>query len=341
MNDLPPERFIDVKDDDDGQRFDRWLKKRVPELPYGLTQKLIRKGAFKIDGKRAKADTKLVSGQRVRIPPVKAGTRKPKDKEARLSEQDRKFIHDMILYEDADIIALNKPHGLAVQGGTKTERHVDRLLPALKNKDGVVPRLVHRLDKDTSGILLLARSAKVAKNLGEAFRGREMRKIYWALVHGVPDNYDGSIKAPLAKAGGLNKERMVVDEDEGKFALTEYSVIDHAHGHCSFMAFWPRTGRTHQIRVHAELMGHPVVGDGKYAGRELVSEHDGTPIERNEDLKRERQLHLHAHRLIFRHPGTGKMFDLKAPLPPELRKNWKKMGFETKYKVDPFADLET
>lgn len=332
---------LDVSNDDDGQRFDRWLKKTVPNIPYVLAQKLIRKGAFKIDGKKAKSDTRLVAGQVIRIPAIKLSNSVGRDKSDRLTESDKAFIHSLILYQDDDIIALEKPHGLAVQGGTKTERHVDRLLPALKNEEGVVPRLVHRLDKDTSGLLLLARSSQMAKKLGAMLKNREIRKIYWAIVHGVPEMEEGAIKAPLIKAGGMNRERVVVDEELGKYALTEYATIDSAHGHSAFMAFWPRTGRTHQIRVHAELMGHPIVGDWKYAGRDQVNAHDGTPVRRDGDLARERQLHLHAHRLIFKHPTTGKMLDLKAPLPMELQKSWKKLGFETNYKNDPFADLET
>ena len=337
-----PELFITVEKDDDGARFDRWIRKAVPEIPYVLIQKLIRKGAFKIDGKKAKGETKLGAGQVVRVPPVNVG--KPRSsfntKQDRLTDADKAFIRDLIIYQDDDIIALNKPHGLAVQGGTKTERHIDRLLPALKNADDIAPRLVHRLDKDTSGILLLARSALAAKKMGALFKGREIRKIYWALVHGVPDPKEGSIKAPLLKAGGLNKERMIVDTEEGKYALTEYVVMDHAHKHAAFVAFWPRTGRTHQIRVHAEVMGHPIVGDGKYAGRDQLNERGELP-ERVEELQEMRQLHLHAHRLIFKHPMSGKRIDLKAPLPPELQKSWKKMGFETNTKHDPFEDMET
>jgi 23S rRNA pseudouridine955/2504/2580 synthase len=337
------ERFITVKDDDDGQRFDRWIKKNAPEIPYVLVQKLVRKGAFKIDGKKAKGDTKLNGGASVRIPAI--DNIRPRsersDRKDRLSEKDKQFMHSMVIYQDADIIAINKPHGLAVQGGTKTEHHLDRLLPALENEEGVAPRLVHRLDKDTSGVMLLARSAKVAAKLGAAFKGRDIRKVYWAILHGVPDPREGSIKAPLIKAGGLNKERMRVDEKEGKFAWTEYAVLDHALGHASFVAFWPRTGRTHQIRAHAELLGNPIVGDGKYSGRGQISDHDGTAIERDEELSRQKQLHLHAQRLVFKHPITGKRMDIKAPLPTALQKSWKAMGFETNYKDDPFTELET
>lgn len=332
-------RHITVADDDDGQRFERWIKKNLPELPYGLAQKLIRKGQFRIDGKRAKPDTKLVAGQDIRVPPFEyRAQRSEKRSEQRLTEKDVEFIRNMIIFDDGDIIAIDKPADLPVQGGSKIEYHLDKLLPALVNREGVVPRLVHRLDKDTSGVLLLARSAKVAKSLGELFKSREMRKTYWALVNGVPDPRDGTIKAHMIKSGGTNRERMTItdhNDKEGKYSQTEYSVIDHAHKRAAFVAFWPRTGRTHQLRVHAELLGTPIIGDYKYAGQHLEE-----PPEPIEGIERPKDLHLHAHRLVFKHPVTGKKMDIKAPLPPALQKTWKALGFETSTKDDPFINVE-
>ena len=326
---------ITVKEDDDGQRFDRWLKKAVPDMPYTLSQKLIRKGALKINGKKAKADSRLKAGQIVRIPDFSVKTTTKVKKPKALTAHDEQRIREMIIYEDEHIIALNKPSGLAVQGGSGTKDHIDRLLPALINKKDVVPRLVHRLDKDTSGLLLLARSANVAKKLGEEFKSRTIRKIYWAITRGVPDPREGAIKAPLIKAGGLNKERMRVDEEKGKFALTEYAVVDHAHTRAAFVAFWPRTGRTHQIRAHAELLKTPILGDRKYACRDV--DHVKEPIE---GLNNPDTLHLHARRLIFRHPVTSKRMDITAPLPPALIKSWKALGFNAKDKSNPFEELE-
>ncbi len=333
MSDL---RHLTVSEDDDGQRLDRWLKKHVPEIPYVLAQKLVRKGAIRVDDKKAKPDTRLVVGQSIRIPPVAEGTghkqeaRKDKPKETpKLSAEDIDYIKSLVIFEDADVIALNKPPGLATQGGTNIKRHVDGLLDGLTNKKGVRPRLVHRLDKDTSGVLLLARSAQAAKELGRIFKSREIKKIYFALTAGVPEVREGEIKAPLAKAGGAGKEKMCIDEKEGKMAITEYRVLEHAMKRAAFVAFWPRTGRTHQIRAHAALVLEcPILGDGKYGGQDALVE----------GLKTEKRVHLHAARVICPHPlGKGKL-DIRAPLPPELKKSWKSLGFESSHKEDPFPD---
>ncbi len=316
-----------VKEDDAGQRLGRWIKKNVPDLPYTLAQKLMRKGQIRVDGKRVKDETRLEAGQIVRIPPIE---RKPKSYDKpKLSEDDAALIRSLVIHDDGDVIALNKPSGLAVQGGTNTRRHIDGMLDALKGPDGVRPRLVHRLDKDTSGVLLLARSANVARKLGEGFKGRAIKKIYWALVDGVPDVREGSISAPLIKSGE-DKERMIVDEVEGKKAVTEYKVLEYASRTAAFMAFWPRTGRTHQIRVHAEVIDCPVIGDWKY-GR----------IERNvEGIELAKRLHLHAVRIMLPHPIKGKQkLDISAPLPDDLVKSWKTLGFETGYNDDPFEGV--
>lgn len=320
-------RHIKVLDDDDGQRLDRWLKKRVPELPYGLAQKLMRTGQIRVEGKRAKAETRLVAGQDVRLPPMEEQGEK---REKKLSPKDIAFIKSLVIFDDGDVIALNKPAGLSVQGGTKTRIHIDGFLDGLKNKEGVRPRLVHRLDKDTSGVLLLARSADIARKLGEAFKGREIQKIYWALVSPAPVVPQGTIKAPLVKSGGKNKERMRTS-NEGKNAITEYSVIDKTGDQVAFVAFWPRTGRTHQIRVHAEIAGFPLLGDNKYRG---------PGIEKIEGIEYAERLHLHAQRIILKHPSKKGILDVTAPLPEELRKSWKKMGFNPSYKDDPFEGLK-
>lgn len=319
-------RHMTVSEDDDGQRLDRWFKRHVPELPYGLAQKLMRKGQVRVDGKRAKADTRLSAGQDIRIPPIEDEKQDKKPAKKGVSKEDAEFIRSLVIYEDKDVIAINKPHGLATQGGTNTKRHVDGMLDALAGKDGVKPRLVHRLDKDTSGVLLLARSSKIATELGKTFKGRDIKKIYWAVTAGVPADHEASIKAPITKAGGPQKEKMVVDDKEGKFAITDYTVLEQAGDKAAFVAFWPRTGRTHQIRVHATLMECPILGDGKYGGPEAQIE--GFPVQR--------QMHLHAWRLILPHPGRKGVLDIQAPLPPELKKTWKDLGFNYKYKGDPF-----
>jgi 23S rRNA pseudouridine955/2504/2580 synthase len=322
-------RHLTVQPDDDGQRLDRWLKKNVPEIPYGLLQKLLRKGQMRVDGKRAQPDTRLSAGQDIRIPPVQD---KPKGKAlpAKLTEADIAFMKSLVIYDDGEVIAINKPYDLAVQGGTKTKRHVDGLLEALKDKEGVKPRLVHRLDKETSGVMLLARSAKVAAALGAQFKGRDVRKIYWALVAPCPQMHRGTIRAALIKAEGSKRERMVVDEKDGKKAVTEYTVVENAHDKLAFVAFWPRTGRTHQLRAHAELIGCPIVGDRKY----------GASQEKIEGLEHARRLHLHAHRIICQHPAKKGFLDIRAPLPRELVKSWQAFGFNPHYKADPFAELD-
>jgi 23S rRNA pseudouridine955/2504/2580 synthase len=332
-------RVIQVKQDDDGQRLDRWIKKYVPDMPYILAQKLLRKGQIRVDGKRAKPDTRLVGGQEVKIPPYNLSSENKEPQKRKLSAADAEFIHSLVIHDDGDVVVLNKPHGIATQGGTGQKRHIDGMLEALKNREGVVPRLVHRLDKDTSGVLLLARSAKVARELGDAFKGRDVRKTYWAIVSPCPEAFEGTIKAPIMKAGGMGKEKMVIDEEEGKFAVTEYAVVEHADREAAFVAFWPRTGRTHQIRIHAQVMGCSILGDGKY---KAVKDAESKRIDADlADMELSKRLHLHARRIIMKHPTKhGKVLDITAPLPPELVKSWRALGFNPKHKQDPFADLE-
>lgn len=329
-------REIEVPQDDDGQRMDRWLKRVAPDLSYVLVQKLIRKGQIRMDGGRVKTSTPIKAGSIVRLPPYRGTNEKgPKHKrEYKISSEDEAFIRSLVIYDDGDVVALNKPPGLAVQGGSKTTRHIDGLLEGLKNEDGVKPRLVHRLDKDTSGVLLLARSAKVAKEMGALFKGRDIRKLYWAIVTPTPDIPAGSIKAPIGKGGGVGREKMYVNEEEGKFALTEYTVVEQALNQAAFVAFWPRTGRTHQIRVHAQILGSPVLGDGKYGGADARIE----GLEHHDNLYK--GLHLHARRIRCKHPVKKGWLDITAPLPPELVRTWKTLGFNHKHKEDPFADLD-
>ncbi len=330
-------KFITVKQDDEGQRIDRWIKKNVPEMPYVLAQKLMRKGALRVDGKRVKPDTKISAGQEVKIPNFDAAPQKKKTP-ARITAEDKEFLSRMIIYEDEDVIALNKPAGIAVQGGTKTKHHIDGLLPALKKAD-VVPRLVHRLDKDTSGILLIARSAKAARELGFAFKKGHVKKVYWAIASPTPEVLEGTIRAPIHKAGG-QYETMVIDEEEGKPATTEYTVIENAGRAAAFVAFWPRTGRTHQIRVHAaQALGSAILGDHKYRA---IKDEECKLLDadlKNMDLAK--RLHLHAQRVILPHPiQKNKTLDIRAPLAPDLIKSWKSLGFNHKLKADPFEDIE-
>lgn len=332
-------RMITVKDDDEGQRIDRWIKKYVPDMPYVLAQKLMRKGAIRADGKRVKPDTRLKGGQEIKIPPFDSKAPSKTPRKQKLSDEDAAFVRSLVLYEDEHVIALNKPYDLAVQGGTKTKRHIDGMLEAFKNKEGVVPRLVHRLDKETSGVLLLARSAKCARELGFAFKKKAVRKIYWAVVSPTPETYEGTIKAPIVKSGG-DYEKMVIDDEDGKFAVTEYTIVEHAGRAAAFVAFWPRTGRTHQIRVHAaEVLKTTILGDRKYRAEK---DEESKLIDANlAGMDIAKRMHLHAHRLILPHPmKNGQVLDIKAPLSPELAKSWKSLGFNHRYKQDPFAELD-
>lgn len=246
-----------------------------------------------------------------------------------MSAADAAFIRALIIYKDDDVIVLNKPHGLAVQGGTNIKKHIDGMLEALVSRKGVRPRIVHRLDKDTSGVLILARTAEAARALGKLFKGRDVKKIYWAVTAGTPEQNEGTVTAPLIKAGGGQKERIVIDDKEGKTAVTDFIVLERAAKQAAFVAFWPRTGRTHQIRVHAaDILGCPVLGDGKYGG--AAAHLDGPGI-----LHR---LHLHARRMILPHPvKKGTVLDITAPLPDDLAESWRAFGFDTNLTADPFA----
>lgn len=320
-------RHITVIEDDNGQRLDRWLKKNAPQVPYGLIQKMIRQGQLRVDGKRAKADTRLKTGQDIRIPPLedKGAGAKPK-----LGDKASAFIKSLVIHDDGAVIAINKPHGIATQGGTKTTHHIDGMLEALKNKDMVKPRLIHRLDRETSGVLLLARSAQVARDMGDIFKGREIKKIYWAVVSPVPKTAEGTIRAAISKGEGPQKERMMIDEEGGKKASTDFVVLETVGSDAALVAFWPRTGRTHQIRVHAELAGFPIIGDKKYGStNELLTE-----------LKLPDRLHLHARRIICRHPVRKGWLDITAPLPDDLAKSFKILGLPTNLKGDPFGDVK-
>jgi len=320
--------YLKVTTDQDGQRLDRVLKSHFPDHPFGLLQKLLRTGQIRLDSKRCKTSTRVEQGQKIRIPPMQAS---PERVKKRISEEDRAFMKSLVIYDDGEVIAINKPFDLSVQGGTNTFRHIDGLLDALidpKDPEKVRPRLVHRLDKETSGVMLLARTARVARELGKAFKGRNIRKIYWALVSPTPELMDGVIRAPLLKGeSGPGKERVFVNYEEGKSAHTEYEIIEKAHDRAAFVALMPKTGRTHQLRVHCEFLGSPIVGDHKYnqiegKGMEHVKQSADMEIELSA------RLHLHAHRISLPHPTQDKMLDIVAPLTDELIQSWKEFDFD-------------
>jgi 23S rRNA pseudouridine955/2504/2580 synthase len=324
-----------VAEDEAGQRLDRWFKRRFPTLTHGRLEKLLRTSQVRVDGKRAKASARLEAGQTIRVPPLGdlptvEARAKPHEK-GRLSDADRQFVQSLVIYRDADVLALNKPPGLAVQGGTGTERHLDGMLDGLRFDALERPRLVHRLDKDTSGVLLLGRTARATAALAEAFRARSTRKIYWALTVGLPRPFQGKIDLALAKLPGTAGERMAPDEEEGKRAVTYYRVIEQLGQKAAWVALWPVTGRTHQLRVHMAEIGTPVQGDGKYSGRGGMLAGGGLS----------RKLHLHARAIALPHPTTGKPLSIAASLPEHMRKTWNLFGLDPEMKGDPFEEIES
>ena len=288
------------------QRLDRWFQKRYSTLSYGHLQKLLRSGQIRVDGKRAKASDRLEPGAAVRVPPIgtDGATRKP----GQVSAADAAFIRSLVIFDDAEIIVLNKPAGLAVQGGTKTHRHVDGMLPALANADGEKPRLVHRLDRDTSGVLVLGRTAAATRALNEAFRLREMEKLYWAITIGILKPADGFVDLPLSKQGGVF-EKMSEDHD-GQRAITDYRTIDQASRHIAWVTLAPRTGRTHQLRAHMAAKGKPILGDAKY-GNEAGGMGDGLVAA----LDVGKGLHLHA-RALWLPPFGRRCSEIHVIAPP-------------------------
>ena len=300
-------------------RVDRWFKRHFPTLKHGPLEKMLRTGQVRVDGCRVKASTRLEEGQMIRIPPIfEDGQAARLAERVEISAEDSAWIKSLVLHSDRELIALNKPPGIAVQGGRKVARHIDGLLGALEENDEGRPKLVHRLDRDTSGVLLIARRADVAAKLGEIFHSRRAQKTYWALVAGVPRPREGMIDAPLAKkADHQGREKMVVDLEAGKSATTDYEVIENAARRAAWLALHPHTGRTHQLRVHCAAIGTPILGDGKYGGAE--SQLDGVP---GSD-----KLHLHARAITFPYPSGGAL-TITAPLPMVMKNTWDFLGFD-------------
>jgi 23S rRNA pseudouridine955/2504/2580 synthase len=317
-------RTLTVGTAEDGVRLDRWFRRRWPHLTQVQIHKLARSGQIRVDGSRAKADTRLTSGAQVRVPPLPDA---PPSTGDGLSSQDRAFVRGLVLYEDDEVLALNKPAGLAVQGGAKTSRHIDRLLGAWGEAENR-PRLVHRLDRDTSGVLVLARNAAAAARLAGAFARRRTAKTYWALVEGTPKPGEGIIGLPLAKRGFGDRE-MVAPADpkdpDAESAETEFVTISRAGGRATWMALRPVTGRTHQLRAHMLALGHPILGDPKYK------------TDASAELSGPLKLQLHARRIALPHPSGGDLV-LEAPLSPEMRAGFERFGFEEHEATDePFG----
>lgn len=319
---------LTVAPEDAEIRLDRWFKRHFPELGHGRLEKLLRTGQIRLDGRRAGAGDRVAAGQSVRVPPLPQSAPPPVARKPAPRSDDAEFLQRRVLYRDDELIVIDKPAGLAVQGGTGTTRHLDALLDALRFGAAERPRLVHRLDKDTSGVLILARSAAAAARLGAAFRGKSVRKIYWAAVVGAPKPRQGRIDQSLAKLPGPRGERMAPDDENGERAITHYRTVAHAGERFAWVALEPVTGRTHQLRVHCVSLGTPILGDSKYGG---VAAHPA-------GLPQPRKLHLHARAIGLPRPRGG-MLTVTAPLPPHMRETWNFLGFAEADEPDPFAGL--
>ncbi|WP_342105609.1 RluA family pseudouridine synthase [Methylobacterium sp. SI9] len=322
---------LTVEADEAGMRIDRFLTARFPLLPFTRVQSIVRKGELRVDGKRAKPNDRLEPGMSVRVPPLRLEQPSERPRNAAREQDDAEFIRSLILYEDADMMILNKPFGLAVQGGSGTVRHVDGLLAALTGPDGQKPRLVHRLDKDTAGCLIVAKTRLAAATLAKSFRSRAARKIYWALTAGVPRVRQGRVSTYLAKEEPTDADarmRVAKHGDEGaSHALTYYAMVDQAAQKLSWLSFKPVTGRTHQLRAHAAHIGHPIVGDPKYFSVENWELPGGI----------QNRLHLLARRIVIPHPRTGRPVDVSAPLPPHMAQSWNLLGFDAA-RYDPIVE---
>ncbi len=310
---------------EDGVRLDRWFKRRWPHVSHIQVQKLARSGQIRVDGGRAKADQRLSAGSQVRVPPLPDAP--SPDERKTISPRDAAYARSLVLYEDDEVLALNKPAGLAVQGGTKTTQHVDRLLSAWG--EGLNrPRLVHRLDRDTSGVLLLGKTPGAAARLSGAFAKRRAKKTYWAIVVGAPKPAEGVIEIPLVKKGVGDRELVVPADPKDPRAdpaETEYVTVSRAAHRATWLALRPHTGRTHQLRVHMKAIGHPILGDPKYADEASIA------------LSGRLKLQLHARRIELPHPSAGTLI-IEAPISPEMKAGFAHFGFaESEADAEPFA----
>jgi 23S rRNA pseudouridine955/2504/2580 synthase len=322
---MPEIRKIDAEDD--GIRLDRWFRRHYPAVTHTLLEKLLRKGEIRLDGSRVKAADRVGAGQALKLPPqvIHARADAPEKPKAE-TPKPMGSLADRILYMDKHVIVLDKPPGLATQGGSGITRHVDGMLDSLMFEKNTRPKLVHRLDKDTSGVLLVARTTLAASGLSTALASRDASKVYWALTRGVPKQRHGFVKGALAKEGGRGNEKMAISEgEEAKFALTEYTVLDTTGDEFAFVAARPVTGRTHQIRVHLASLGTPIVGDFKYGGPDAKGK--GEVADR---------LHLHAREIDIARPDGGRL-KVSAPLPPHMEKSWQVLGFNLTETTSPFA----
>lgn len=318
---------VTVSADENGMRVDRFLESKFPGLSFSHIQRVVRKGELRVNGKRADSKDRLETGQKVRIPPLKVDA--PRQRGSEADEKTREFLRSITLYEDADVMVINKPIGLAVQGGSGMVRHLDGMLEVLQERDGQRPRLVHRLDRDTSGCLLVAKTRFAAAALAKTFRTRSARKLYWALVPGVPKPKQGRISTYLAKEEREEESMMRIakhGEEGASHAVTYYAVVESAAHQMSWVSLKPVTGRTHQLRAHTAHIGHAIIGDPKYFNKENWTLPGGM----------QNKLHLLARRIVVPHPRGG-VIDVTAPLPPHMAQSWNLLGFDTA-RYDPIVE---
>jgi 23S rRNA pseudouridine955/2504/2580 synthase len=311
-------RQFTVSTEDDGIRLDRWFKRNLPEASFNQVSRWTRTGQLRLDGKRAGPGDRVAAGQIIRVPPAdpQAPSRPAAPQRREISADEMNFVREMVIHRDPAAIVVNKPPGLATQGGTKTTVHLDGLLDGLMEDGDARPKLVHRLDKDTSGVLLIARTPRAAAFFSKSFSGRTARKVYWALVTGVPEIKDGFVDLPIGKQFGTGGEKMCVDEENGLPSKTRYRLVERAGNRAAWIELQPLTGRTHQLRVHMAAIGHPIVGDGKYGGQEAFLTGSIS-----------RKLHLHARRLRIDHPDGGQV-DVTAELPDHFADSLANLGFD-------------
>lgn len=319
---------LTVTADEDDMRVDRFLAARFPQLSFSYIQRIVRKGELRVNGRRVETKDRLEAGQAVRVPPLKLD--QPRPVAPRAQDDTRSYLASITLYEDADVLVLAKPAGLAVQGGSGMKKHVDGMLAALTDGDGQRPRLVHRLDKDTSGCLLVAKTRFAAAALAKTFRSRAARKIYWAVVAGVPKPRQGRVSTYLAKDERADESVMRIarhGEKGATHAVSYYAVIDTMAQKLAWLSMKPVTGRTHQLRVHAAEIGHPIIGDPKYFDVE------------NWDLPGgiQKKLHLHARRIVVPHPRGRGTIDISAPLPAHMEQTFNLLGWDAS-RYDPIVE---
>ena len=353
-----PVQTLPVSEDEDGMRLDRWFRRRFPLMGLSHLNKICRKGEVRVDGKRVEGSDRLKAGALVRVPPMKLEVEAPAVKRApEASPQDVKLIRQITLFEDRKLMVLNKPYGLAVQGGSGTTRHIDGILQGMAEEMGERPVLVHRLDRDTSGVLLIAKTRKMAADLGEVFRARQTRKIYWAVVSGVPKPSQGRVSLFLRKGEGMVGDRAVDQkrgaskrdrgelekmrvakhgDDDAQHSLTYYAVVDKVAPRLAWLSMRPVTGRTHQLRAHAEAIGHPIVGDPKYRLDTNANDPRKTDPLRALPSGISNKLHLLARRLVLPHPRGGTL-DVTAPLPEHMKQTFDLFGFDIS-QYDPIEE---